>query len=70
MEWRIRQRDKGIDYGWVAEKGIKVESTPNPFGPGYIMPAFIVYEMHSFQTEKQALKYIKEETEKKKVSWI
>lgn len=66
MEWRIRQRDNG----WVAEKGIKVESTPNPFGPGYIMPAFIVYEMHSFQSEKQALKYIKEETEKKKVSWI
>ena len=55
MEWRVRERSYG---GWVAEKGVKVESQPNPNGPGYIMPAFIVYEMHSFNTEKQALKYI------------
>ena len=68
MEWRIRQRDERIG-GWLAEKGIKVESTPNPFGPGYIMPAFIVYEMHTFQTEKQALKYVQDETKKKKVAW-
>lgn len=32
MEWRIRQNDNG---GWVAEKGIKVESHPNPNGIGY-----------------------------------
>lgn len=67
MEWRIRE-NKRIG-GWTVEKGIKVESSPNPFGPGYIMPAFIVYEMHSFQTEKQAVKYIKEQ-EKKKIQWI
>lgn len=57
MEWRIRERSYG---GWVAEKGVKVESQPNPCGAGYIMPAFIVYEMHTFDTEKQALNYIKE----------
>lgn len=56
MEWRIRKSGHG---GFVAEKGIKVESKPNPCGIGYIMPAFIVYEMHSFDTEKQALSYIK-----------
>lgn len=56
MEWRIRESSHG---GFVAEKGIKVESQPNPCGIGYIMPAFIVYEMHSFDTEKQALSYIK-----------
>lgn len=56
MEWRIRERSYG---GWVAEKGVKVESQPNPTGKGYIMPAFIVYEMHTFDTEQQALNYIK-----------
>ena len=59
MEWRIRQNSYG---GWVAEKGIKVESHPNPNGIGYIMPAFIVYEMWTFKTEKQALRYIKNNT--------
>lgn len=57
MEWRVRKNDYGW---WVAEKGYKVESQPNPFGIGYIMPAFIVYEMHTCKTEKQALKYIAE----------
>lgn len=56
MEWRVRERSYG---GWVAEKGINVESQPNPNGIGYVMPAFIVYEMHTFDTEKQALNYIK-----------
>lgn len=56
MEWRVRERSCG---GWVAEKGVKIESQPNPCGIGYIMPAFIVYEMHTFDTEKQALNYIK-----------
>jgi hypothetical protein len=59
MEWRIRQNGYG---GWVAEKGIKVESHPNPNGIGYIMPAFIIYEMSTFKTEKQALRYIKNNT--------
>ena len=55
MEWRTRQSRHG---GWLAEKGIKVEAQPNPFGPGYLMPAFIVYEMHPFATQKQAEKFV------------
>lgn len=54
MEWRIRKSGHG---GYVVEKGVKVESMPNPFGIGFIMPAFIVYESRTFDTEKQALKY-------------
>lgn len=56
MEWRLRERSNG---GWVAEKGAKVESQPNPCGIGYIMPAFIVYEAHTFDTKRQALNFIK-----------
>lgn len=56
MQWRIRKRSYG---GWVAEKGAKVENQPNPSGIGNIMPAFIVYEAHTFDTEKQALNFIK-----------
>ena len=56
MEWRLRERSNGE---WVAEKGAKVESQPNPCGIGYIMPAFIVYEAHTFDTKRQALNFIK-----------
>ena len=58
MKWRVRERSYG---GWVAEKGVEVDSQANPCGIGYIMPMFIVYEMHSFDTEKQALNYIKQQ---------
>lgn len=55
MEWRIRKNSTG----YVAERGVKIESQPNPCAIGYIMPAFIVYNMSVFDTEKQALNYIK-----------
>ena len=55
MEWRIRKDSIGR---WVAEKGVEIKEGPNPFGPGYIMPGFMVYELHTFKTEKDAKKYI------------
>lgn len=55
MEWRIRQSA----HGYIAEKGATVQSQPNPFGLGYIMPAFIVYESCRFDTLAQARNYVK-----------
>lgn len=55
MVWRIRKSN----IGFVAEKGIEVKSgTPAPGGIGCLMPAFIVYEMETFKTQRQAEKYI------------
>ena len=55
MVWRIRKSS----LGFVAEKGIEVKGgTPTPGGIGYLMPAFIVYEMATFKTQRQAEKYI------------
>lgn len=55
MVWRIRKSD----LGFVAEKGCEVKSgTLAPGGIGYLMPAFIVYEMATFKTQRQAEKYI------------
>lgn len=57
MEWRIRESGHG---GFVAEKGIYHkggESFPGIIG--VTMPAFIIYESATFETEKQAKNYIK-----------
>lgn len=55
MVWRIRKSD----IGFVAEKGIEVKSgAPAPGGIGCLMPAFIVYEMSTFKTYRQAEKYV------------
>lgn len=57
MEWRIRKSSHG---GFVAEKGIHHEGSERiPGILGITMPAFIVYESASFDTEKQARAYIK-----------
>lgn len=57
MEWRIRKSSHG---GFVAEKGIPHAGGERiPVILGYTMPAFIVYESASFDTEKQARAYIK-----------
>lgn len=55
MVWRIRESD----LGFVAEKGCEVKSgTLAPGGIGYLMPAFVVYEMATFKTKRQAEKYV------------
>ena len=59
MEWRIVDRKQG---GWVAEKGIKIEKHTNPCDAQqtkYELPVFEVYERHAFDTEEQALDYVK-----------
>lgn len=62
MEWRIRKDSRTNEY--VAEYGGKVESQPVGEGrPGYYMPAFIVYNMACFDTEKQAKTYVKNHPE-------
>ena len=43
----------------MAEKGCEVKSgTLAPGGIGYLMPAFVVYEMATFKTKRQAEKYV------------
>lgn len=57
MEWRIRESGHG---GFVAERGI--EHCGGSQVPGIIgatMPAFIVYEMERFDTEREAKAYIR-----------
>lgn len=55
MVWKIRKSE----LGFVAEKGCEVKGgTLAPGGIGYLMPAFIVYEMATFKTRRQAEKYI------------
>lgn len=56
MEWRIRESSHG---GYVAEYGIKHEGGTLVGPVGYTMPAFIVYQMHSFDTKRQAEAYAK-----------
>ena len=59
MEWRIVDRKCA---GWVAEKGIKIEKYKNPDDPQetkYELPVFDVYERHAFETEEQAIDYVK-----------
>ena len=58
MEWRIRERSDG---SYCVERGNEVKSQPNPFGPGNIMPYFMVYELHTCDTKKQALNLVKKQ---------
>ena len=60
MEWRIRESRNG----WHAEKGVMVKEHLCPWKPGYIMPAFVVYESVRFDTKRQAERYIKQKTGK------
>lgn len=56
MEWRIRASSHG---GFEAELGLPVgagERIPGIIGA--TMPAFIVYESHHFDSERQAMRYI------------
>lgn len=55
MVWKIRKSN----IGFVVEKGIEIRSsTPAPGGIGFLMPAFIVYEAATFETRRQAEKYV------------
>lgn len=56
MEWRIRNSSHG---GVVADLGIKHKGGERiPGIIGATMPAFIVYESHHFDTEREARTYI------------
>lgn len=62
MKWRIRQNPLG-DY--VAERGIVSKGGElSPTGIGYTMPGFILYELHTFKTYRQAEKYIQKNKKK------
>jgi len=56
MEWRIRASGHG---GFVAEYGAAHQGGVRIGAVGCTMPAFIVYEMSWFPTEKLAKSYIK-----------
>lgn len=55
MDWRIRKSGHG---GFVAEYGSRHDGGVRIGVVGCTMPAFIVYEMAWFPTEKEAKKYI------------
>lgn len=53
MEIRIRECAHG---GYSVEKGMPVKEQPNPFGIGFIMGGFFVYESRHAETMKEAEK--------------
>lgn len=59
MEIRIIETSRG-DY--MVEAGNRIESMPNPFGPGYIMPGLIVYRSSRADTLSEAKRIAKQIT--------
>ena len=60
MQYRIRKNNIGI----VLEKGNQIQSQPNPFGVGYIMPGFMVYELRTFYSLAEVIRYIVKSSKK------
>lgn len=71
MVWRIRKDVSDKKYPYILERGLcRKEPVPNPFGIGFLMPGFILYEMSRFSSEKRAKEYaVKHKKSDDTLSW-